>query len=81
MAIATGPSSVGIVAGTPAPNQAAATGAPAPPAGVAGTGSAVAPVPSATGSVVPFKGAAVRTGSSSLLVSMVVAAAGLFVLA
>ena len=81
MAIATGPSSVGIVAGTPAPNQAAATGAPAPPAGVAGTGSAVPPVPSATSSVLPFKGAAVRTGISSSVVYVFVAAAGFYALA
>ena len=81
MAIATGPSSVGIVAGTPAPNQAAATGAPASAPGVPGTGSAVPPVPSATSSTVPFTGAAVRTGSSSVLVSLVLAAVSFFVLA
>ncbi|KAK3167340.1 hypothetical protein OEA41_010467 [Lepraria neglecta] len=79
-------SSVGLVAGTPAPAQAAATGAPAAPApaapvpGVAGASSS-APISTPTSTVAPFKGAAARTGSSSMAISVVFAALGLFVFA
>lgn len=90
MHFATSGTSVGLAAGTPAPNEAAATPAAVPAAtvgsgvaGVAGSSSAVVPAGSTPTSTtpVPFKGAAVRTSHSGVFLSVVLAAVSLVVYA
>ena len=87
MYFATSGTSVGLAAGTPAANEAAATATAVPVPGVAGvagaSGTATPPASSGTSAPVPstFKGAAVKTSHSGVVLSLVLAAVGLVVYA
>lgn len=84
MHFATSGTSVGLAAGTPAANEAGATGAAAAVPGVAGASGTVS-VPASSATPAPtsttFHGAAVKTSHSGVFLSVVLAAVGLVVYA